>query len=467
MGGKFLFGVIRSAAIGLAATVLAVGLALLASLTAGIQLLTSTLLVMGGNDNPAGLTPKMQQQLGGDPWYPQPNTDLFRPVGTFGQGYIDSENNPASPYYGWDFTLVPWPADIGLPILGAWPYEPAQQQGVHNIDWAIAQTLPGLGPGEQVVSFGYSSSANVMVREMRGLQNQPGGPPATDQLQFFLMGSPNRPNGGIMQRFPGLYIPFIDARFDGSTPVDTPYTTLDVSWQYDGTADFPLYPVNLLADLNVLFGSWLLHGNYYPADMDGPRALPDTTMGNITYVTLKPPRLPLLLPLQYLGFPAPLLDLVEPALTVMVEWGYDRSISPGTPTTARLIPRINPITAIGDLANAVIEGIENFCEDLKPVGGPAPPPTAAAPQQHRIPGAAVAVTADLSAMTEMANPAATPQTAPSGAQPAAAGPETGARRAHLKPAGTTGHPAAAESKRAGAENKRKAGTANRPTRVAS
>lgn len=180
------------------------------------------------------------------------------------------------------------------------------------------------------------------------------------------MGSPNRPNGGIMQRFPGLYIPFLDIRLDGSTPVDTPYPTTDVSWQYDGAADFPLYPVNLLADINVLFGSFLLHGNYYPADMNGERAFPDTTVGNITYITLKPPRLPMLLPLSYLKFPAPLLDLVEPALTVMVEWGYDRSISPGTPTTARLIPRVNPIKAIGDLAGAVVEGVQDFCHDLKP-----------------------------------------------------------------------------------------------------
>lgn len=360
MRGKY--GYIRSAATALAAATAAVGLSLTASFTAGIQLLTSTLLVMGGNDNPAGLTPKMQQELGGDPWFPAPNTDIFRPVGIMGDGYIDTENNPASPYYGWDFTRVEWPADISL----RQPYEPAQQQGVHNIDWAINQTVPTLAPGEKAVAFGYSSSANVMVREMRALQNQPGGAPAVDQLEFFVMGSPNRPNGGIMQRFPGVYIPFLDIRLDGSTPVDTPYTTSDVSWQYDTAADFPLYPVKLLADVNALFGSWLLHGNYYPADMNGVRAFPDTTVGNITYITLKPPRLPLLLPLDSLGFPKALLDLVEPALTVMVEWGYDRSISPGTPTTARLIPRVGPIKAVADLTKAVAEGVQNFCADIKP-----------------------------------------------------------------------------------------------------
>lgn len=362
MQAHHFLGVIRSTATALLAAVAAAALSLAASFTAGVQLLTSTLLVMGGNDNPAGLTPTMQQQLGGDPWFPAPDTDRFRPVGTLGEGYIDTENNPSSPFFGWVFSRVEWPADISLKT----PYEPSQQQGVHNIDQAIQQTVPSLGPGEKALAFGYSSSANVMVREMRALQNQPGGAPAVDRLEFFLMGNPNRPNGGIMQRFPGLYIPLLDIRLDGSNPVDTPYATTDVSWRYDGAADFPLYPVNLLADVNALFGSWLLHGNYYPATMNGARAVPDTTVGKITYITLKPPRLPMLMPLDYLGFPPPLLDLVEPALTVMVEWGYDRSISPGTPTTARLIPRVNPITATVDLVKAVAEGAQDFCNDLKP-----------------------------------------------------------------------------------------------------
>ena len=348
-----------------AAAAAVMGIALLATISTGVQLLANTLLVMGGNENTDALTPSMQQQLGGDPIYPSVNTDVLRPFGVFGQGYIDAENNPDSPYFGWDFTRVEWPAQMGLPILGEWSYEASQQQGAHNIDNAIAGVLPTLGPGEKAVAFGYSQSGNVMVREMRALQSQPGGAPATEQLEFFLLANPNRPNGGILQRFAGFYIPFFDIRVDGSTPTDTPYQTTDISWQYDGAADFPTYPLNLLAVLNSLIAP---HGNYYIADVDGPRAFPDTTVGNITYITLKTPHLPLLMPLYYQGFPEPLLDLVEPALTVMVDWGYDRSISPGTPTTARLIPRVNPITAAVDLAGAVAQGVHDFIDGLTPTG---------------------------------------------------------------------------------------------------
>ena len=370
-------GTIRSVATSLAAVVAALILCLPVTVNAGIHLLTSTLLVMGGNENPAALTPAMQQELGGDPYYPAPNTNRFKPAGTFGHGYIDTQNNPDSPFYGWDFRPVEWPAQIGLPILGSLTYEASQQQGVQNLDRAIDDTVATLSPGEKAVAFGYSSSANVVVREMRGLQNEPGGAPATDQLEFYLLGNPNRPNGGIMQRFPGLYIPFVGIRLDGSTPVDTPYATTDIAWEYDTVADFPIYPLNILADLNALIPGPILHGNYYPADINGPRAFPDTTVGNITYVTLKPPHLPLLLPLYYIGFPKPLLDLVEPALTVMVNWGYDRSISPGTPTTARLIPRINPVTAARDLAEAVAEGVHQFRADLTPPAATAPAPAVA------------------------------------------------------------------------------------------
>lgn len=348
-----------------AAAAAVMGLALLGTVSTGVQLLANTLLVMGGNENTDALSPSMQQKLGGDPGYPGVNTDVLRPFGVFGQGYIDAENNPDSPYFEWDFTRVEWPAQMGLPILGEWSYEASQQQGVHNIDNAIAEVLPTLGSGEKVVAFGYSQSGNVMVREMRALQSQPGGAPATEQLEFFLLANPNRPNGGILQRFSGLYVPFVEVRVDGSTPIDTPYQTTDISWQYDGAADFPTYPLNLLAVLNAFIAP---HGNYYIADVDGPRAFPDTTVGNITYITLKTPHLPLLMPLYYMGFPEPLLNLVEPALTVMVDWGYDRSISPGTPTPARLIPRVNPITAAVDLAGAIAQGVHNFIDGLTPTG---------------------------------------------------------------------------------------------------
>ena len=60
-----------------------------------------------------------------------------------------------------------------------------------------------------------------------------------------------------------------------------------------------------------------------------------------------------------IGVPEPLIDVVEPFFKVLVELGYDRSIPPGEPTPARLIPPINPVKVAADLVNAVGEGVNN------------------------------------------------------------------------------------------------------------
>ena len=357
--GKHALGVARSAVSGLATTAGILALSLLTTVSSAAQLATNTVLAMGGTQNGNALNPPIKQELGGDPWYPAPDTDPFRSAGTFGHGYLDTVNNHASPYFGWDFVPVTWPADVLA-------YETSQQQGLHNFSGALSAALAGAGSTGSVVAVGYSSSANVMVREMRTLQSQAGGAPATDRLQFLLVGNPNRPNGGILQRFAGLYVPLLDIPLDGSTPLDTPYATTDISWEYDAASDFPTYPLNLLAVANAVLAGSFVHGNYFAADLTGPRAFPDTTIGNITYITLKTPHLPLLMPLYEIGFPTALLDLVEPALTVMVDWGYDRSAGPGTPATAGLLPRLDPLTAATDLVDAIGQGVRNVVADLAP-----------------------------------------------------------------------------------------------------
>ena len=111
------------------------------------------------------------------------------------------------------------------------------------------------------VVYGYSQSATVATLEKRFLA-QPGNTPAGTTVNFVLAANPNRPNGGILERFAGLHIPIVGVTFNGATPTDTGMTTVDVARQYDGWADFPTNPLNLLADLNAGLGIYYLHGNY-------------------------------------------------------------------------------------------------------------------------------------------------------------------------------------------------------------
>ena len=155
-------------------------------------------------------------------------------------------------------------------------------------------------------------------------------------------------------------------------PTDTQFDTVEITRQYDGFADFPLYPLNLVADLNAVLGIVYVH--MYAFDVSLP---PDPTTspaiqgthGDTNYYFFETEDLPLFGPLRTLGVPEPVIDVVEPFFRVIVELGYDRSIPPWEPTPARLIPTLNPGTVATDLVNAIGEGINNAAALI---GSPAP-----------------------------------------------------------------------------------------------
>ena len=208
--------------------------------------------------------------------------------------------------------------------------------------------------------------------EKRKLAEQyPAGTKAPD-IDFVLSGDPNLPNGGLLARFPGLYIPILDLSFNGPEPTDTQFDTVVITRQYDGFADFPLYPLNLVADLNAVLGVVYVH--LYAFDVSlapDPSTSPpiQSTHGDTNYYFFETQDLPLFGPLRTLGVPEPLIDVVEPFFRVIVELGYDRSIPPWEPTPARLIPPLNPAKVAADLVNAIGEGINNAAALI---GAPAP-----------------------------------------------------------------------------------------------
>lgn len=84
--------------------------------------------------------------------------------------------------------------------------------------------------GEPIVIYGYSQSARIATIEKRHLAAENPDLP----VSFVLIANPNRPNGGILQRFEGAYIPILGVTFDGATPTATNVETVDVTRQYDG-----------------------------------------------------------------------------------------------------------------------------------------------------------------------------------------------------------------------------------------
>lgn len=246
-------------------------------------------------------------------------------------------------------------------------------QGVSLLDAAIKTQI---GLGNNVTVVGYSQSAIISSLEMNALASQ--GNPYQGQLTFTLIANPMNPNGGLFSRFAGLVFPSIGMNFYGATPASTPYPTNIFTAQYDGYADFPRYPLNVLSDVNAMAGILFIHGAYGGAN---PYSLPNgfqlvelpTSSANVAthYYMITYPDLPMLLPLRALPIIGnPLADLVQPNLKLLVNLGYGDphyGYSTGyadVPTGFGLFPSINPISFAGDMIAAAGEGAGAFVGDF-------------------------------------------------------------------------------------------------------
>lgn len=246
-------------------------------------------------------------------------------------------------------------------------------QGVGNLNDAVLQQI---SVGNNVVVVGYSQSAVISSLEMQALAAMPN-PPSPSQLSFVLLGDPMNPNGGMMERFVGLKLASLGVDFYGATPTNTPYPTHIYTIEYDGFADFPRYPLDVLADLNALAGIPAAHAQYQyvPAGrVDTAITLPtDPAYGTATTYSMIPTtNLPLLDPVRAVPVIGnPIADLLQPDLTYLVNWGYGDpaygySTGPANvPTPFGLFPPLSATTALGgDLVTGTQQGIAACARDI-------------------------------------------------------------------------------------------------------
>jgi len=277
-----------------------------------------------------------------------PLTGLFRALTLLGFG------EPGCARPGGDC----WPDEPLWKLSGLFDltYDQSVQAGVADLEAAMAAA-----GNDHLVIFGDDQGANVANVMKRKLAEQyPDGTAAPD-IDFVLTGDSNVPNGGLHARFPGFYVP-IGWTFDGPELTDTQFHTDVLIRQYDGIADFPLYPLNFISTLNALLGVIYVHPFLFDVSLQSdPASTPPTVSqyGDTTYHFFPTQDLPLFGPLRTLGVPESLIDVVEPFVRVLVEAGYDRSISPGEPAPARLFPPLDPAKLITNLVAAIGEGATN------------------------------------------------------------------------------------------------------------
>lgn len=239
--------------------------------------------------------------------------------------------------------------------------------------------MPQLAAGNEVTVFGYSQSAVISSLFMQNLISQ--GAPYQDLLSFIMVGNEMNPNGGILARIPGLNISTLGLPFYGATP-DNPYQTSIYTLEYDGFADFPRYPLNILSDINAVFGIITVHTQYPDLTSEqilNAQLLPTQGPTTTQYFIIETEHLPLLAPVRaipYIG--KPLAALLEPNLEVIVNLGYGDprfgySTSPANiPTPFGLFPEIPPGVVVDALVAGTQQGVNDFWAEL-PVALSTPP----------------------------------------------------------------------------------------------
>jgi len=237
-------------------------------------------------------------------------------------------------------------------------------------------------PGDNLVVFGYSQSAAIATLEkarLAALYPYGEGP----DVSFILTANGNRPNGGFLARGPkGVTIPLGTpgggVTFNGSTPTDTQYSTIDVAIQYDGWADQPINPANLLAVANANAGQRLLHPHYADYSLGSPGIIDQGQYGDTRYLMIPTDTLPLLYELSQTPIVGSFLaDVLDAPLRVLVESGYDRTSSPGEPKPWTFVPAKDPLKTAADFLVAIPTGWDNAIEDVngtRPFGTVRPGP---------------------------------------------------------------------------------------------
>ncbi|ULP46789.1 PE-PPE domain-containing protein [Mycolicibacter virginiensis] len=303
-------------------------------------------------------------------------------IATPSQGWLNAFDRLYLQPHGFTGDLLPVTTPESLyPFTGPFSmtFDNSAAQGLQIIEEAIQRQIAagGVSADNPVVVSGYSQSASIDSLLMARLE-QDGIDPAN--VHFVLLGNPNNPNGGLLERFA---VPFGDnpdavhlgLTFSGAAPSDVSPTDV-YTYEYDGFADFPKYPINLLSDLNAYLGIIFNHVAYLgltPEQISNAVALPTLDPNSLTnYYMIESASLPLLAPLRLLPvFGNPLADLLQPALSVLVNLGYgsiDNGWSPGyadVATPMGFLPDQSVLDQVPEaLWNGVLQGFTDAYRDL-------------------------------------------------------------------------------------------------------
>ena len=248
------------------------------------------------------------------------------PLPSYISWFVDTPVYPLNPQYFAQYTFVdvPYPQTIGpFSGLGTPSMGESVATGRAHLETAINATAG------KILVIGNSQGSLPADDERARLAKDPNAP-SPNRLSFLVNGDPEQ-RGGLFDRLfgPGTYIPILNYTTVGQ--VDSQYDLVVFANEYDGIADFPDRPWNLLASLNALFGVAYLHAatgslNPYTVPAEDVTVTVNPRTGATTTTYRAPAQhLPLLIPLRILGVHSDVVDALEALLRPIVDAGYSRN----------------------------------------------------------------------------------------------------------------------------------------------
>jgi hypothetical protein len=247
------------------------------------------------------------------------------PIPSYLSPWISTPVYPLNAQYfaQYAFVDVPYPqtigpfSGIGTPTMGQ-----SVATGKAHLDTAITNTS---GP---MLVIGNSQGSLPTDAVRAELENDPNAPPPS-QLSFLVNGDPEQRGGLFSVLFaPGTYIPILDYTVLG--PVESRYDLVVFTYEYDGIADFPDRPWNLIADLNALFGVAYRHAatgslNPYAIPTEDITVTTNSKGATTTTYLGRAEHLPLTEPLRIIGVHADLVNAIDSVLRPIIDAGYSRN----------------------------------------------------------------------------------------------------------------------------------------------
>ncbi|MBY0442941.1 MAG: PE-PPE domain-containing protein [Mycobacteriaceae bacterium] len=304
-----------------------------------------------GGARPPGFPWEYYTMRAGEGFFPNTKRDLI--------------DYPAGAPFSWMPTwLTPGPRDHAT--IGQ-----AVTQATDNLDAAIHQGT------EPAAAIGLSQGALALDQVQARLAHDPTAPPP-DHLQFTTFGDPSGVNGFgksfLASIFPpGSYIPLVD--YTMPQQPESQYDSNRVFAAYDGLADFPDRPDNLIALINCAFGAAIGHTPAaFAHRSDAPPQNIRTTVNSLGATTttymLPVNHLPMTLPLRYLGWPDSLVDRIDALLQPEIDAAYSHDDDVLTKPIS-----VDPIHGMDPVTSADPSTRDSILDAFAQVRAIIPPPT--------------------------------------------------------------------------------------------